>query len=149
MLPNTSYVPFSDLPLLYWNNDYNHRSNGWKRFFSLNGIPESLGLKGTCTDKPIQSLYSKQVSYNRLLRPMSSHTPNVSIDTSGDFTDFLGNLCQCVTTLQEQKSIFLYSDETMSFHLCPFSCHWTLPSSLPPIKLLNTLIISILNFLQT
>lgn len=25
----------------------------------------------------------------------------------------------CVITLQEKKSIFLYSDETMSFHLCP------------------------------
>lgn len=60
---------------------------------------------------------------------MSSHTLNVSTDTDGEFTAFLGNLCYCVTTLQEQKSIFLYSDETMSFHLCPLPLFLSLGTS--------------------
>lgn len=59
----------------------------------------------------------------------SSHTLNVFTDTDGDFTAFLGNLCLCITTFQEQKSIFLYSDETMSFHLCPLPLFLSLGTS--------------------
>lgn len=132
-MPNTSVFPFSDLPLLYCTNDYNqgsfHKHMPTRYFFPYNRLAEAVGMVGTCPDKLIQPLYSKQVNYNRLLRSMSSHTLNVSTDTQRDCMAFLGNLCHCVTTLQEQKSIFSYSDKTMSFHLCPLTLFLSLGTS--------------------
>lgn len=89
-MPNTSFVPFSDLPLLYCFYDYDHglvhKHRIWRGFFSFNGIKESIELVETCTDKPvkpIQPLYSKQVSYNRLLICHSPVTHWMSLQTQG------------------------------------------------------------------